>query len=173
MESVPSLAPARLSRRQRQIIALLSWGRSVRDIAEMIRISPKTVENVRCVAYAKLGTHSRVIVTRWAMRYGVDLMTPAALTSPGPARATGRPTTPTNAPTSPIPIKPTVLPTASAAPLMAKQRVADAPCGPRRLRTIPVELSAKTIAPVDAKSSTLNATISARAADERFRSSQT
>ena len=61
----------------------------MRDIAEMIRISPKTVENVRCVAYAKLGTHSRVIVTRWAMRYGVDLMTPAALTSLGPARATG------------------------------------------------------------------------------------
>lgn len=77
MESVPSLAPADLSRRQRQIIALLSWGRSVREIAEMTRISPKTVENVRCIAYAKLGTHSRVMVTRWAMLHGVDVMMPS------------------------------------------------------------------------------------------------
>ncbi len=81
MESVPSLAPANLSRRQRQVVALLSWGRSVREIAEMTRLSPKTVENVRCIAYAKLGTHSRVLVTRWAMRHRVDVMTPATLSA--------------------------------------------------------------------------------------------
>ena len=77
MESVPSLAPADLSRRERQIVALLSWGRSVREIAEMTRTSPKTVDNLRRNAYGKLGTHSRVIVTRWAMLHRVDVMTPS------------------------------------------------------------------------------------------------
>lgn len=77
MPTLPDLLPAMLSRRERQIISLLSWGQSVRDIAALTHRSPKTIENLRCNAYGKLGTHSRVIVTRWAMLHGVDVMTPS------------------------------------------------------------------------------------------------
>jgi len=63
-----------LSRREQEILRLLAEGRSSREVAEVLFISRKTVENHRTNIMAKLGLHSTMELLRYAARLGlIDL----------------------------------------------------------------------------------------------------
>ncbi|MCH8805435.1 MAG: helix-turn-helix transcriptional regulator [Planctomycetes bacterium] len=70
--------PKSLSRRQRQVIALLSHGLSLVEMADLMRVSPKTVEIFRTLAFRKLGLRNRAEATRWAIHQGVDMSSPVS-----------------------------------------------------------------------------------------------
>jgi len=61
----------RLSSREFEVFRLLAEGYSVDDIAEMLRISQKTVANYQTLLKQKLGVSSPVELVRLAMRHGV------------------------------------------------------------------------------------------------------
>ena len=60
-----------LTGRESQILALIADGHTSREIAEMLVISPRTVERHRENILAKLGMRDRVELTRWAIRHGL------------------------------------------------------------------------------------------------------
>jgi two-component system response regulator NreC len=60
-----------LSGRERQIFALLADGRSVKEIAQTLFISPKTVESHKYHIMAKLGVDSITEMTKLAIRENV------------------------------------------------------------------------------------------------------
>jgi DNA-binding NarL/FixJ family response regulator len=60
-----------LSRREQEILRLLAEGRSSREVAEVLFISRKTVENHRTNIMAKLGLHSTMELLRYAARLGL------------------------------------------------------------------------------------------------------
>jgi len=60
-----------LTAREQEVMALLAQGRSVRDIAEKLCISQKTVENHRSNIYSKLEIHSSIDLVRFAVRLGI------------------------------------------------------------------------------------------------------
>lgn len=59
-----------LTPRERQVLRLLATGRSTREAAAQLTISPKTVETHRVRIYQKLGCKSAVELTRIAVRAG-------------------------------------------------------------------------------------------------------
>lgn len=61
----------RLSAREFEVFRLLAEGRSVEDIAEVLKISQKTVANYQTLLKQKLGVASPVEMVRLAIRYGV------------------------------------------------------------------------------------------------------
>jgi DNA-binding NarL/FixJ family response regulator len=61
----------RLTPRQRQVLQLIAEGRANRDIAAMLHVSVKTVENHRAHLMAALGLHSTAELTQYAIRMGV------------------------------------------------------------------------------------------------------
>lgn len=63
---------SRLSRRERQIAALLAQGMSNREIAEALSISVATVERHIANVFNKLGYHSRAQVAAWAVEQGLS-----------------------------------------------------------------------------------------------------
>jgi DNA-binding CsgD family transcriptional regulator len=71
-------APARqsardpLTRREREVVGLLSSGRTNREIADVLVISERTVENHVSNILAKLGLDSRAQVAIWALRGDED-----------------------------------------------------------------------------------------------------
>ena len=65
-------SPDVLSLREREVVALLSCGLRVRDVAERLGVGPKTIDTHRQSAYDKLGIHDRVHLVLWAHRYGLD-----------------------------------------------------------------------------------------------------
>ncbi len=60
-----------LTPREQQIMRLLAEGRSTRDIAANLYISPKTVENHRASIMDKLNLHSTFELVRYAARLGL------------------------------------------------------------------------------------------------------
>ena len=60
-----------LTPRQGEIVKLIAEGRSSQEIAELLVISPNTVERHRANILDKLGMHDRVDLTRYAIREGL------------------------------------------------------------------------------------------------------
>jgi DNA-binding CsgD family transcriptional regulator len=64
-------ASVALTGRESQILALIADGHTSREIAEMLVISPRTVERHRENLRHKLGLRNRVDLTRYAIRAGL------------------------------------------------------------------------------------------------------
>jgi DNA-binding NarL/FixJ family response regulator len=60
-----------LTSRQREILQLIAEGRSTRDIADTLSISPKTVETHRSQLMQKLDIHDVPGLVRYAIRHGL------------------------------------------------------------------------------------------------------
>jgi DNA-binding NarL/FixJ family response regulator len=60
-----------LTRREREVLKLLAEGHSTQEIAEMLVITPKTVEGHKTNLMAKLGVHNRVELVKYALRKGI------------------------------------------------------------------------------------------------------
>jgi DNA-binding NarL/FixJ family response regulator len=60
-----------LSPREQEVVKLIAEGLSGREIAELLTISPRTVERHRANVLEKLGLQDRVDVTRYAIRRGL------------------------------------------------------------------------------------------------------
>ena len=60
-----------LSRREAQVLGLLAAGRSNRDIARVLCLSPRTVQRHVANAYLKIGAHNKADATAYALRHGL------------------------------------------------------------------------------------------------------
>ena len=60
-----------LSEREREVLQLVAEGRSSKDIAELLSVSPATVETHRAHLLQKLRLHNTVEVVRYAARRGI------------------------------------------------------------------------------------------------------
>lgn len=60
-----------LTPREQEVVILLAEGLSIKQIADRLYISPKTVENHRSNIMHKLGLHSAVEIIRYAARLGL------------------------------------------------------------------------------------------------------
>jgi len=60
-----------LTTREQEVVKLVAEAHSTNEIAELLTISPKTVERHRENVLAKLGMRDRVELTRWAIRHGL------------------------------------------------------------------------------------------------------
>ncbi len=63
--------PQTLSSREIQTLQLMASGLSTKQIASMLRLSPKTVETHRAHVYAKLNIDSLVTLTKYAISHGL------------------------------------------------------------------------------------------------------
>jgi DNA-binding NarL/FixJ family response regulator len=63
--------PVKLTRREKQILLAIADGRSTRELAKTLGISPLTVETHLKSIYGKLGVHSRVEAITFAWREGL------------------------------------------------------------------------------------------------------
>ena len=74
-EGVPSAAVRsaniELPERQRRIVGLIARGYTTEQIADMLRIRPNTVSAHRRAALLRLGLHSAVGLTHWAIVRGL------------------------------------------------------------------------------------------------------
>lgn len=68
-DTVELLNPPKISRREKQILALIAEGRKNKDMAEELCISIKTVESHRFNLMKKLGSHNVVSLIKWAKCY--------------------------------------------------------------------------------------------------------
>jgi DNA-binding NarL/FixJ family response regulator len=59
-----------ISRREEEVLKLIAWGYSNKEIAARIDISVKTVEAHRANGMRKLGLHSRIEIVRFALTQG-------------------------------------------------------------------------------------------------------
>jgi len=66
-----SASPSRLSGREREVLQLLAEGRAVKEIAELLHVSAKTVETHKNRIMKKLGLASIAELTKWAIRAGL------------------------------------------------------------------------------------------------------
>ena len=60
-----------LTPREAEVLKLIAEAHTTREIADLLFISPKTVENHRARLLEKLGMHDRVQLTRYAIRRGL------------------------------------------------------------------------------------------------------
>jgi DNA-binding NarL/FixJ family response regulator len=60
-----------LSPREREVVKLIAEGHTSEEIAQILVISPSTVERHRTNSLAKLGLRNRVDLTRYAIRRGL------------------------------------------------------------------------------------------------------
>jgi DNA-binding NarL/FixJ family response regulator len=60
-----------LTSREKEILKLVAQGRTTQQIADLLFISPKTVEGHRTRIMAKLGVHDRVELVKFAVRRGI------------------------------------------------------------------------------------------------------
>jgi DNA-binding CsgD family transcriptional regulator len=75
----PLAPPARLTRREAEVLGLLAQGLSNREIAGVMWLSERTVERHITGLYRKIGTERRSEATAFALRYGlVDADAPVA-----------------------------------------------------------------------------------------------
>jgi len=70
-----------LTKRQKEVVRLLSLGCTVRETAAILRLSPATVDNHKTAAMARLGTDKLALVARLAIKWKItsmkDRLTPA------------------------------------------------------------------------------------------------
>ena len=59
-----------ISRREEEVLKLIAWGNSNKEIASKLDISVKTVEAHRANAMRKLDLHSRIDIVRFALMQG-------------------------------------------------------------------------------------------------------
>jgi two-component system response regulator NreC len=67
-------ASEQLTNREREILKLLAEGHSTREIAQMLVISPKTVERHKTNLMAKLDIHNRLDLFKYALRKGIIIV---------------------------------------------------------------------------------------------------
>lgn len=63
-----------LTNREREIIKLLAEGYTTQNIANMLVLSPKTVEGHKTNLMAKLGIHNRTDLVKYALRKGIIIV---------------------------------------------------------------------------------------------------
>lgn len=68
---VPEDPYGRLTEREREVLHLIVEGKSNPQVADVLCISPKTVDNHRTRLMEKLGVHSVAELMRWAARHGL------------------------------------------------------------------------------------------------------
>jgi two-component system, NarL family, response regulator NreC len=66
--------PQPLSLREREILQLLTEGKSTRQVADLLHVSPKTVETHRQHIMKKLGVRNLPELTRYALRQGLTTL---------------------------------------------------------------------------------------------------
>jgi two-component system response regulator NreC len=71
MDVANKSAEVRLTRRERQLVQLLAEGRSTKQIALSLHVSPKTVDSNRRQIMNKLGVFSVAELTKYAIREGL------------------------------------------------------------------------------------------------------
>jgi DNA-binding NarL/FixJ family response regulator len=64
-------APSRLTGREREVVQLLAEGRAVKEIANLLTLSAKTVETHKNRVMKKLSLASIAELTKWAIRAGL------------------------------------------------------------------------------------------------------
>lgn len=67
----PASAQATLTLRQREVLQLVAEGRSLKDIAEILCVSVKTVEFHRTRIAKQLGLHTTADLTKYAVTHGL------------------------------------------------------------------------------------------------------
>jgi len=60
-----------LSEREQQVFRLVVQGSSTKNIADILCISPKTIEKHRSSISAKLGVHGRLEMLKYAIKIGI------------------------------------------------------------------------------------------------------
>jgi DNA-binding NarL/FixJ family response regulator len=60
-----------LTSRQREVLQLVAEGRSVKEIANLLEISAKTVEFHKCALMERLDIHTTAELTRYAIEHGL------------------------------------------------------------------------------------------------------
>jgi DNA-binding CsgD family transcriptional regulator len=74
----------RLSRREREILALTAWGYGSKHIALLIGRTVGTVYQTRHRAYLKIGARNQAAATRWAIANGFVGRHAPVVTAPTP-----------------------------------------------------------------------------------------
>jgi len=74
-----------LTRREREVLGLISHGLSDSDIAEKLGLTRSTVRNHVATLYSKIGVHSRRNAIVWARERGINIAWPPA-PAPAPVR---------------------------------------------------------------------------------------
>jgi DNA-binding NarL/FixJ family response regulator len=69
-EGIPKPATKRLSKREIEILKLIAEGKSSKEIAKLLFISPRTVENHRASIMGKLGMKRTADLVRYAIQKG-------------------------------------------------------------------------------------------------------
>lgn len=64
---------AQLTAREREVLILVAQGHSTREIAEMLHISPNTVDVHRAHMMQKLGLHNVAEISAYVVRHGLDI----------------------------------------------------------------------------------------------------
>jgi DNA-binding NarL/FixJ family response regulator len=64
---------ASLSRRERQVFRYLIRGKRPKDIADLLELSPKTVDTFRASLMNKLGVHDLVALVKFAIRHDINI----------------------------------------------------------------------------------------------------
>jgi len=60
-----------LTDREREVLKLLAEGYNIQEIADMLVITPKTVDGHRTNLMSKLGIHNRIDLVKYALRKGI------------------------------------------------------------------------------------------------------
>ncbi len=70
-EETPPSAFSILTNREREVLQLISEGKSIKEIAALLQVSPKTIETQRQNIFNKLNVHSVAELTRYAIKEGL------------------------------------------------------------------------------------------------------
>jgi len=62
---------AQLTRRERQVLTLIAQGRPRREIAELLKVSPRTIDAYRARLLQKLNLDSSVQLVKYAISAGM------------------------------------------------------------------------------------------------------
>ena len=60
-----------LTDREREVLKLLAEGYTTQEIADILVVSPKTIEGHKTNLMAKLGIHNRIELVKYALRKGI------------------------------------------------------------------------------------------------------
>jgi DNA-binding NarL/FixJ family response regulator len=67
----PKKLTTTLTTRQREVLQLVAEGRSVKEIAAILKVSAKTVEFHKAALMDRLGIHTTAELTRYAIGHGM------------------------------------------------------------------------------------------------------
>ena len=78
-------ARATLTPRQREVVSLIAEGRTMKEVAAALGLSPRTVETHKYQVMAALGLQTTAELIRYAIEHGLDRRRPARLARPSAA----------------------------------------------------------------------------------------